>query len=92
MKVQMELDEERPTPEPLTPGNTYKVRGGRGAALGHRMILMAVTEDRYVLLLIVDKHGQPVNVTRYYDSYLEELVPTAFTEGFEDLTLVMRNL
>lgn len=53
---------------------------------------MAVTPERYVLMLIVDKCGEPINVTRYYASYLEELQPIAFVDGFEDLTFIMRNL
>lgn len=56
------------------------------------MILMAMTRCNMALLLVVDKEGEPVNITKYYVSYIADLTPIAFVDGLDDLTLVMRSL
>lgn len=82
--------------EPIA-GNVYQVRGGRGASKGHMMIILAVTnpepyDGQKVLMLIVNKKGEPVGVTSYGVHYVRELTPIAFVDGMDEISLPMRSL
>ena len=96
MKIHVELDTQC-AEEPLRIGNVYHVKGGHGSSVGHMQICIAITEPkpcvgRWALMLVVDKEGNPVNVTRYGIHVFEDRQPMAFVDGFENLEFVMRSL
>ena len=86
------------SPIETRPGNVYQVRGGRGARVGHMMVLLAVTEPkdcysgRSALMLVIDKDGEPVGCTSYGLHYFDDKMPIAFADGVEDIDLRVRPL
>lgn len=98
MKIDINVDTKNMYPEPVRVGYVYAVKGGRGLARGHMMVLMAVTEPVDVhdspkaLMLVIDKEGNPRGVTQYGLHYVEEQQPIAFVDGLEELRLQMRTL
>ena len=94
-------------PDPLggvRTGNVYPVKGGRRSRYGDIMVVIAVTDPVVLkrheydcpaymaLCLVITREGEPVAVTQYLVSALEERVPIAFVDGLEDLDLVMRSI
>jgi len=73
-------------------GNVYHVKGGYGTRHGHMMVLIAITESGMCLLVIIDKHGAPVNTATYASSSLDERMPIAFCEGLDMLEFRVRSL
>lgn len=73
-------------------GNVYPINGGYGRKAGHAMVLIAITEKRSCLMLVIDKDGEPVGVTAYGVSSMGERAPIAFVRGLEDLTFEMEPL
>lgn len=43
-------------------------------------------------MLTVNREGEPVGVTSYALSYIDDLSPIAFVEGIEDIDLTMRSI
>ncbi len=88
MKFNITLNEFSPD-APARVGNVYHVKGGYGTRAGHMMILVAVAKDQSGLMLVVTKDGDPVGVSTYLLSRLEERMPIAFVPGLSDLTFDM---
>jgi hypothetical protein len=82
------LDTITPCPSEVRVGNVY----GYGTRAGHMMVLMAITEGETCLLIVVDKHGNPVGITNYGMHSLDERMPIAFCEGLDALEFRIRNL
>jgi hypothetical protein len=96
MKIHIELTSQFDL-EPLRIGNVYPVKGGYGTRDGHMMICIAITKPRpvvgcFALMLIVDREGEPVNVTKYGTHVFEDRMPIAFVEGLEGLEFRMTSL
>lgn len=70
-------------------GNVYGCNGGYGRKAGHAMVLLAITETRSALLLVIDRCGNPIGVTSYGLHAIEERTPIAFVRGLDELNLVM---
>lgn len=73
-------------------GNVYGCNGGYGRKAGHAMILLAITEKGYALMLVIDKEGNPVGVSSYGIHAIEERAPIAFVRGLDSLDLTMEPL
>lgn len=73
-----------------TVGNVYAISGGYGRKAGHSMVLIAITEKGYALLLVIDKEGNPVGVTSYGLHAIKDRAPIAFVPGIADLTFDMQ--
>jgi len=86
------IDTITPCPNEVRVGNVYHVKGGYGTKAGHRMVLMAITENETCLLMVVDKHGKPVGITNYGASSLDERMPIAFCEGLDAMEFRIRSL
>ncbi len=56
------------------------------------MILLAITEKQYCLMLIIDRDGNPTGVTSYGLHSIEERAPIAFVRGLDEMNLVMEPL
>lgn len=96
MKIEINLDK-LPEPCEVRAGNVYPVKGGRGAARGHMMVVIAITdyidfEGSKVLLLIVDKIGKPIGVTHYGIHYFADKMPIAFADGVDDIEFTIRSI
>lgn len=96
MRVNVEVDGVSPFIE-VRVGNVYSVRGGRALSQGHMMIVIAITSEkicqgRSVLMLVVDREGNPTNVTKYALHYVQDLTPIAFVDSLDTLELTMRPL
>ena len=96
MRIEINGDIGAIADEPVV-GNVYQVRGGSGAKKGHVMVILAITNPepyngQKVLMLIVNKQGEPVGVTSYGVHYVRELTPIAFVDGMDEITLQMRSL
>ena len=96
MKIEMRVDDFSPL-EPVRVGNVYPIKGGRGLREGHMQILLAITEPHNChgascLFLVVNKDGQPRGVNSYGLHYVQELMPMAFVDGIDELSLVMRSI
>lgn len=96
MRINILTDNLRPFEEARV-GNVYAVRGGRGAKMGHMMILIAIgvavpysCQGPMACMLVVNKEGEATGVTSYGMHYVEALCPIAFVEGLEDMELTMR--
>lgn len=82
----------------VRPGNVYPCAGGWGRKAGMMMVLLAVTEpgERHdggdCLMLVVDKEGNPRDVTKYGRHILEDRVPIAFVEEIDSVVLQMRSI
>jgi hypothetical protein len=86
------IDTITPCPSEVRVGNVYHVKGGYGTKAGHMMVLMAITEGETCLLMVVDKHGNPVGITNYGMHSLDERMPIAFCEGLDALEFRIRSL
>lgn len=79
-------------------GNVYPIQGGWGRRAGHVMVLLAITETKgrqeggTALLMIIDKDGDPVDVTKYGTHALAERCPIAYVDGVDNAVLMMRSL
>lgn len=73
-------------------GNVYTINGGYGRKAGHAMVLLALTEKGYALMLVIDQNGQPIGVTSYCQRSIEERAPIAFVRGLDDMDLTMEPL
>lgn len=79
-------------------GNVYPISGGWGRRNGHLMVLLAITEkaERHegnmCLFLIIDKEGNPRDVTKYGLHIIEDRAPIAFVDGIDDAVLNMRSI
>lgn len=73
-------------------GNVYACGGGYGRKAGHAMVLLAITEKGYALMLVIDKDGNPVGVTSYGLHAIEDRSPVAFVRGLDALDLTMEAL
>lgn len=73
-------------------GNVYPIAGGWGRKNGHLMVLLAITDQRTCLFVVVNKEGEPVDVTKYLYSVIEERCPIAYVDGIDTATLMMRGL
>lgn len=97
MKVHIETDNFS-ADAPLRVGNVYPVRGGKGLRDGNMMVVIAVTEPRgccdgrMALMLVIDKHGNPVSVDKYGAHVFEDRAPIAFAEGVESIELFIRSI
>lgn len=83
---------ELPTFSQPVEGNVYPISGGYGRKAGHAMVLLAITEKRACLMLVIDREGNPVGVTSYGLHSIEERAPIAFVRGLDELTFVMEPL
>lgn len=70
-------------------GNVYGISGGYGRKAGHCMVLLAITEKGYALMLVIDKEGNPVGVTSYGLHAIEDRAPIGFVRGLDTLDLTM---
>jgi hypothetical protein len=43
-------------------------------------------------MMVIDKHGEPVGVTNYSLSHMDERMPIAFCEGLDSLSFRIRSL
>jgi hypothetical protein len=86
------VDTITPCPSETRVGNVYHVKGGYGTRDGHMMVLMAITAKDNCLLMVIDKHGIPVNITSYGLHSIDERMPIAFCEGFDALEFRIRSL
>ena len=96
MRIHIECDSAAPSFETRV-GNVYQRQGGRSAARGEMMVIFHITEPekyegRKALMIIINKEGEPVGVTQYSLSYIEEKCPIAFVEAMDDIDLTMRSL
>ncbi len=73
-------------------GNVYACGGGYGRKAGHAMVLLAITDRQYALMLVIDKDGNPVGVTSYGLHAIEDRAPVAFVRGLDALDLTMEPL
>ena len=71
-------------------GNVYAISGGYGRRAGHSMVLMAITEKGYALMLVIDKDGNPVGTTSYGLHSIEDRAPIAFVPGLAEMTFDMQ--
>lgn len=83
---------ELPTFSQPVVGNVYACGGGYGRKAGHAMVLLAITEKGYALMLVIDKDGNPVGVTSYGLHAIEDRSPVAFVRGLDALDLTMEAL
>lgn len=97
MRIEVDFDK-LPKGNELRVGNVYPVRGGRGARLGHLMILIAITSPNdsfycpQCLFLIINKNGELTGVTNYGKHAIEERQPVGFVDGIDDIDLVVRSI
>ena len=96
MRIEITSDVGSSINDPIV-GNVYQVRGGRGASKGHMMVILAITEPepcsgQKVLMMMVNKQGDPVGVTSYGLNYVRDLTPIAFVDGLDEMNLQMRSL
>lgn len=99
MKVHIEGALDPINNEPVV-GNVYPHRGGRGGGKGWMHVIIAITKPKCkydlsgpkVLMMTVDKDGDPQAVTSYGLHYVQDLTPIAFVEGLDELQLNMRPL
>jgi hypothetical protein len=90
--MRFDIDTLTPCPSETRVGNVYHVKGGYGTRAGHMMVLMAITKNDTALLMVIDKHGEPVSITNYGVHALDERMPIAFCEGIDSLSFRIRSL
>ena len=82
MKIDIQVDAISPTCD-VRVGNVYSVKGGIGESQGHMNVIIAIIEpkDPYtvsrVIMLTVDKEGNPVGACWYGVQYVQELIHMA---------------
>ncbi len=85
MKFEIKLGEFSPE-NPVRVGNVYPVKGGYGTRAKHMMVLLTITKDNICLLMVLNKDGEPVGVTHYAVTAMDDRMPIGFVPGVADMT------